>query len=69
MDAIRRNKQIDSLKYIISKCKSGNSMQSTLASAEESKLSSEVDSLMDTTKDGGVCSGYHDQLVSIANPL
>ncbi|XP_043225996.1 uncharacterized protein LOC122383548 isoform X1 [Amphibalanus amphitrite] len=63
MDAIRRNKQIDSLKFIISKCQSGNSMQSTLASAEESKLSSEVDSLMDTTKDGGVCSGYHDQLL------
>ncbi|XP_043225997.1 uncharacterized protein LOC122383548 isoform X2 [Amphibalanus amphitrite] len=54
MDAIRRNKQIDSLKFIISKCQSGNSMQSTLASAEESKLSSEVDSLMDTTKDGGL---------------
>lgn len=64
MDAICGNKKIDSLKFLISKCEEGNSMVSSTGSREESKLSTEVESSIDTVKDDNGRTIYQDQLVS-----
>ena len=64
MDAIRRNKQIDSLKYLLSKCQDGGSILSAMGSREDSKLSSEMESSVDALKDDSMHSSYQDPLVS-----
>ena len=64
MHALRRNKKIDSLKFLISKCEEGNGMVSSMGFREESKLSTEVESSIDTVQDDSGRTIYQDQLVS-----
>ncbi|XP_037092737.1 uncharacterized protein LOC119112623 [Pollicipes pollicipes] len=63
MDVIRRNKQIDSIKYLLLKCQDGSSLMSTVSSGDDSsKLDSQLESLLDTTSKGSKAP-YQDQLL------